>query len=302
MKPIIATLTLLLISCDFSSPIEIETGFKNVNGTSLYYEVIGNGEPIIIVHGGPGLNHTYLQEGLSTLANDYQLIFYDQRVCGQSTKEVDTTAITMKNFVEDIEALRKAFKIEKINLMAHSWGGLLAMHYAIRYPDHLKSLMLINSVGANNEIDAKANEILSQRFTGEDIEKQNQIYQSEAFKNREIKSIESLMKIGFKHQFYNPSYVDSLSLSLNEDYMQTSKLLRYLGNDLSTYNLEEALKAVKVPTLLVYGTHDPLTAFAGKQLNGLIPTSRFEKLEKSGHFPFIEQSDQFKRLIIEFLK
>ncbi len=112
-----------------------EKGYKIINGVSLYYETIGDGTPIVVVHGGPGLDHSYLLPQMGELAKGYKLIFYDQRAMGKSSADFDTNLMTMNSFVEDLEGIRKAFGLEKMNLMGHSWGGLVSMFYAIRYPD-----------------------------------------------------------------------------------------------------------------------------------------------------------------------
>lgn len=298
------SIAILLSSTIFSceSPLLKESGTKTINGTELFYQVIGEGDPILILHGGPGLNHQYLLDGLTPLAKDYQLIFYDQRGCGQSSKELDSTTVSLELFIEDIEALRKKFKIEKLNLLAHSWGGLLAMKYAIKYPDNMGSLILSNSVGASTEIDGKASQLLAERFTAEDNANRTEIFQSEAFKNREISSIESMMKLGFKQQFYNSDLVDSLKLSLNSDYMVTNQLLQYLGKDLASYDFQADLKSIKAPTLLLYGSYDPLLNFAGKSLDTSIKNSSLKVIDESGHFPFIEQQEEFTEAIRDFLK
>lgn len=298
-KLILLCLVLSISSCE--KPLFKESGTKTINGTELYYQTFGQGEPILIIHGGPGLNHQYLLDGFMPLAQDHQLIFYDQRGCGLSSKNLDSTTVSLDLFIEDIESLRKEFNIEKLNLLAHSWGGLLALKYAIKYPENLGKLILSNSVGASTEIDGKASELMAKRFTEEDNALRMEIFQSEAFKNREVNSIESLMKLGFKQQFYNPDLVDSLKLSLNADYMKTNELLQYLGKDLSNYDFYSKLEIINTPTLLIYGSYDPLTNFAGKSLNESLPKSTFKIINESGHFPFIEQPEKFRKSILSFL-
>jgi len=129
-----------------------EQGTKQINGTNLYYKIIGNEEPVLIIHGGPGLSHDYFLPGLENLSKNHKLIFYDQRASGKSDMNINSESITLDNFIKDIDELRANLGIEKINLMAHSWGGILAMQYALKYPNNIKSLILVNSVGANSEI------------------------------------------------------------------------------------------------------------------------------------------------------
>jgi len=293
----------LLLSCKNTSlEIYSEEGTKEINGTKLYYKVVGKGEPFLVIHGGPGLNHKYLFPNLQFLTDRYQLIFYDQRASGRSSLELDTNSVTIDNFIQDIDELRNIFGIEKLNIMAHSWGGLLAMKYAIKHPENTKSLILINSVGASSEIGIIANQILSERFTIEDSINRAEIIQTNDFKNREPNAIEALMKIGFKHQFFNTVFIDSLNLSLNEDYIKTSQLLQNLAKDLTEYDFHSELKKIQSPTLLIYGSHDPLTELAGTRIYESIDKSEFKILNNCGHFPFIEKKEEFKRTVIDFIE
>ncbi len=279
-----------------------EQGVKEINDTKLYYKIIGNGEPILIVHGGPGLSHDYFLPSLKSLSDKHKLIFYDQRASGKSDLNINPKSITLDNFIKDIDELRKIFGIEKLNLMAHSWGGILAMKYAIMYPDNIKSLILVNSVGASSEITTLSNLELAKRFTQKDSIRRVEIFNSEEFQKRSINSIESLMKIGIKHQFYNKTYLDSLNLSLNENYMTTSQLLQNLAKDLSDFDFHSDLKTIRCPTLLIYGNYDPLTSLAGVKIHELIDNSELIVLDECGHFPFIEKQNEFNEVLTNFLE
>lgn len=153
-------LTLLLIGMGFagfaneqtqkSSVTQHQQGFVKVKDGSLYYDEIGQGIPIIVVHGGPGLDHGYLQPQLSQLAANHKLIFYDQRGSGKSLETpLDEEYINIHQFVEDIEDLRKSLGLNKFVLMGQSWGGLLAMQYAVDHQDHLMGLILLDSAPAD---------------------------------------------------------------------------------------------------------------------------------------------------------
>ncbi len=278
-----------------------EQGLKEINGTQLYCRVEGSGEPILIIHGGPGLSHDYLFKGINTLSDHHKLIFYDQRASGQSSINLDYSSVSLENFIQDIESLRKEFGIKKINLMAHSWGGVLAMKYAIQFPENMKSLILVNSIGASSDSNNMANLELVGRFTKKDSVERAEIFASEAFQKREPIAIESLMNLGFKHQFYDSIYIDSLQLSLNQNFIQTSGLLQNLGKDLTKFDFVEDLKSIQCPTLLVYGDYDPLTDLAGRITKDAIKGSKIQIIKNCGHFPFIEKNEAFKSTIINFM-
>ncbi len=125
--------------CVRQKPLYYEEGVKRINNTEIYYKIMGKGLPLVFVHGGPGLEHTYFLPHMKKLTNDYQLIFYDQRYSGRSGGKVDSVFITMDQFIEDLEGLRVALNLGKMNLVGHSFGGLLTQYYAIKYPENLKS-------------------------------------------------------------------------------------------------------------------------------------------------------------------
>ena len=121
---------LLLVSC--TAP-QKEEGLLAVNGTSLYYYSIGKGEPVIVIHGGPVLDQSYMIDHFKELSKNYRLIFFDQRACGKSTADVDTASMTMKTLIDDIDQLRQKLNLDQVHVLGHSWGGMLAARYAIEY-------------------------------------------------------------------------------------------------------------------------------------------------------------------------
>lgn len=278
-----------------------EEGFKTVNGVNLYYKTIGKGEPLLFVHGGPVLDHSYFLPQMNILANDYQLIFFDQRLCGKSDMEIDTSTITIDNFVEDIEGIRLAFNLEKVNLVGHSWGGLLAMKYAIKYPDKLKSLILLNSMAGSAELWQKESLMLADRSTAEDSIARAAIIQSEAFQQKRPEAYAELFRLSFLHQFSNPKLADSLTLVLPDDIQERSRKFNYLRSDLQDFDVHEALANVTCPTLLVFGDHEPSAQITAPKLKEAIPNSSLEILQACGHFPYIEQPEQFRTSLTTFI-
>lgn len=297
----IITSLLISIGCQYQTEITIESEHQNVNGTEIFVKTMGSGEPILIVHGGPGLSHDYFLPHLEALAKDYQLIFYDQRVSGASSIDVDSSTINLDAFIEDIEALREEFGISELNLMAHSFGGIIAMKYAIKYPENIQNLMLINSIGASSDINIQSNQILGGRFTESDMTERMSLIQSEGFAQRNPETIDALMRIGFRKQFFDEDLVDSLYLNINENYGRSSELLSYLSPNLMSYDFHNDLSSIEIPTLLLYGDYDPLSNLAAPRLNQAIINSEMVIIKEAGHFPFIEKPDQFISSVTTFL-
>src|SRR5215471_3644323 len=107
----------------------MQEGFVDANGVLIYYKIIGRGAPLMVVHGGPGASHDYLLPGLLPLARSNKLVFIDERGSGHSEKLEDASQYTVENMVEDVEAVRRALNLGKMNLLGHSYGGVLAQAY-----------------------------------------------------------------------------------------------------------------------------------------------------------------------------
>lgn len=283
------------------NPVENFSGLVSINGTELYCKIIGSGEPVVILHGGPGLDHTYLLPHFLALADKYQLIFYDQRGGGQSSINVDTASISMENFIEDLEGIRKHFEVGKISLMAHSFGGLIAMNYAIKYPENLNSLILIGSVAPTSEMMQSASLLDAANVSPEDSIEFNEILTSEEMANGDAAAIEKLMRLSFKRQFFNKNFADSLNLSITERFITTSGLLSGLQKDLIDFDLTDELAQVTVPTLIIYGDYETTYKVSDEILYKTMPNGQNWVLRDCGHFPFIEKKNDFERIVNNFM-
>ena len=114
----------------------------DANGVMIYYKILGRGEPLMIVHGGPGASHDYFLPYLLPLAQHNKVIFIDERGSGRSQELEDPSGYTVENMVEDVEAVRQALGLGKISLLGHSYGGALAQAYAFKYQRNLTHLIL----------------------------------------------------------------------------------------------------------------------------------------------------------------
>lgn len=277
-------------------------GRKSVNGTEIYYKRVGMGDPVVVIHGGPVLDHSYLLPHLKPLADQYELIFFDQRLSGRSSADVDSSEVTLQNMVDDIEGLRKALSLGDIHVLGHSWGGLLAMKYAIQYPDRMRKLVLSNPIPASADLWQQEQIELAKRTTAADRKARQEVLNSEAYKANNPKAIEELLLLSFKKQFHDTTLVDSLDLYIPADYKQRSRRFGYLMPDLENYNLYPELAELQIPTLVLYGSDEPAADLGGKKLDKIMPNSKLKVIEKSGHFPFIEKNDLFLSSIRNFLK
>ncbi|MCP4290833.1 MAG: alpha/beta fold hydrolase [bacterium] len=130
-----------------------EEGYLHINGVDHFYRSVGEGEPYVVLHGGPGMYHDELYPFFLDFAKSHRVIFYDQRGNGRSQmSSVDSTNFNVELLVDDLDQLRRAFDIEKLNIIGHSWGGLLAMYYAVEHPNNVERLIAISPAPVNTDL------------------------------------------------------------------------------------------------------------------------------------------------------
>jgi len=280
---------------------QITEGLQPINGTELYVKRMGAGEPIVVVHGGPLLEHGYLVPSLAPLADQYELIFYDQRLSGRSAPNVDSASVRLATFVDDIEAIRQALDLGRIHLVSHSWGGLLAMRYALRHEEHLRSLLLLDPVSASSALNQEEERLLGERVTDLDRRQREVILQSEGFAVREPDAIRQLLLLAFRPQFGDTSRLADLELYVPADYIERSGQFAYMAPDLATWELHEELGRLSVPMLIMYGADEVAVALGGAAFRERLPHAEFVLVQDAGHFPFVEQPEAFLDAVRTFL-
>src|SRR5512136_3315416 len=132
-----------------------------IRDVSLFVKVMGQGYPLVLMHGGPGLDHTSLL-ALQPLADQFTLVFYDHRCNGRSAG-AEASSMTFENLTADADALRQALGFDKWAVLGHSFGGNVALEYALRYPQSLSHLILMDTCGDIGWAQRNAPEILAKR-------------------------------------------------------------------------------------------------------------------------------------------
>jgi len=283
------------------SEVSVTEELRQINGTELFVKRMGSGEPILVVHGGPVLEHGYLLPHLAPLAASFELIFFDQRLSGRSAGQVDSASVRLDTLVADIEALRQSLRLGRVHLMGHSWGGLLAMRYAIQHPENLRSLILLNSMSASSRLWQEEEARLAERRTVEDSIEIATIRETVAFSDGEPGAIAAILLASFKAQFADRSKIAGLELYVPPDYLNRSRQFGYMFGDLTDFDFFDALGTISMPTLILYGSTEPAAEISGEALHDAIPTSELVIIQNAGHFPFIEQPDAFLGAVRGFL-
>jgi len=308
MRFFVLAIVLILAGCaqnlsTYQVPnVPSKEGFVKTANGQLYYQTMGQGDPVIVIHGGPGMDQGYLLPGMATLAQKHQVVFYDQLGCGRSTATViDESHITINSFVEDIETLRKALKFEKVTIVGHSWGGMLAMYYAVKYPKNIKKLVLMNTVTS-----AGMEEFLDEveKRTMPSAGEFEKLKASQEFIDSDPQAIAQYYRLFFQYYFHNPKDLEKLNLQLEPKGAATGvKVAKILEESIfgKYTDQHDDLQKLKIPTLIIRGESDVIPMSAANSMAHSIKGSKLVVLKNCGHFPYIEQPAQWLEAVEMFL-
>jgi proline iminopeptidase len=273
-----------------------------INGTHLYVHSEGVGDALVIVHGGPVLDHGYLVEPLRPLAEGRRLVFYDQRLSGRSDGVVDSASVSLAAFVADLEGIRGALGLARIDLLGHSWGGLLAMLYAVEHPGRVRSLVLVSPIPPSAALWREEQAAAGASVAVEDTVGMGALRSSADFRAGRPAAIERMLQLSFRGQVHDPTLADSLHFYIAEDYLQRSRRFGYLIGELTSFDLLPALQELTIPTLVVHGSEEPGAGAVARAIREAMSRTEIEVIADAGHFAFIERPEVFRNVLRSFLE
>src|SRR5664279_3780479 len=293
----------------------IDEGFIDVNGVLIYYEAFGKGEPLVILHGGPGASHDYFLPYLLPLARTNRLIFIDERGSGRSQKAEKASDYTVENMVEDVEAIRKELKLGKISLLGHSCGGILAEAYALKYQENLTHLILcstFHSTKKMNEVvrNIKAKMAPELRIRIEKMEKEGLYGHGKGYEKNRYTSEYMIAAWGegyFPYLYQNhpdPNYDPVANGNMAWDVyreMWGSNGEYIIDGNLTSAEYGDKISSIKVPALITAGDNDECNPSLSREMNEKIAGSKLVIFPKSGHMTFIDQPALFISAVNDFL-
>ncbi|MGD6877056.1 alpha/beta fold hydrolase [Bacillus infantis] len=263
---------------------------------SIFVKQMGEGEPIIFLHGGPGGEHGYFLPHLAPLSSQFKLVFYDQRGCGKSSFR-EEAVYTMEDEVETLEALRQHLEIGRLNLVGESWGSMLALLYASRYPENVNRIFLTAAVGAKTEGYINFGRLLMERLSEEELERFHQV--TEDYKEGKTAAADIF-------QIIDPYYLfDSANLSRKTETKSNAIVNSQIGEDI-LQNYESSINPAAladIPVMAAQGERDILTPkMLDELLLPLVPHAAIEVIQECGHWTAIEQPAMLMEKIIAFFK
>ncbi|HSH75005.1 MAG TPA: alpha/beta fold hydrolase [Longimicrobiales bacterium] len=303
--PLLARVSLLVgavatgATCDAAAQ-RPRQGLLSLEDARIFYEVVGQGDPIVVVHGGPGLDHAYLRPGLDALAVRNTLVYYDQRGTGRSAAALEASTINLDAFIEDIEALRQALGYDRISVLAHSFGALIGIEYARRRPEAVRALILMNPIEPGSRFAEERADRARAARTAEDSTELAALTAGEGFAAGDPATVSAVLRIRFRQALRDPARVDELDLELAESTAKNgAEVARLLGESMGEVDWWDRLEEIGVPALVIHGRYDPLPLAMSRELAETLPLGRLSLLE-SGHFPYLEDPDGLLSAISAF--
>ena len=287
-------------------PIETPKGKFNIWTKSM-----GNNPKVklFLLNGGPGATHEYFECFESfLLPENVELIYYDQLGCGLSDNPKDTTMWDLGRFVEEVEQVRKALNLNKDNfyLLGHSWGGILAMQYALKYQDNLKGLIISNMMSSCPAYGKYAQEVLAPQFDQKILDTIRQIEAKGDFANP--KYMELLMPNFYaKHICRLEQWPEPVTRSfgkMNQSlYVTMQGPSEFgIGGNLINWDVSKELPKIKIPTLTIGGKHDTMDPEHMKWMSTQVQNGRNITCPNGSHMSMYDDQKNYFPGLIQFIK
>ncbi len=289
-------------------PITTASGTFNV-----WTKRIGNNPSmkLLLLNGGPGATHEYFECFENFMpAEGIEIIYYDQLGCGNSQDPKDTSLFDLARYVDEVEQVRKALNLNQENfyLLGHSWGGILAMEYALKYQQNLKGVIISNMMSDAIEYGKYADDVLA--------------------KQMDPKILDTIRGLEAKKDFTNPKYMDLLynhfytkhilrmPLSewpepVNRSFAKMNQALYVtmqgpsefgISGKLTTWSVKNQLKQISVPALVVGAEHDTMDPAHMKWMAGAIENGTYLYCANGGHMSMYDDQETYFKGLIHFMK
>jgi proline iminopeptidase len=262
---------------------------------TIWWTSAGSGPPVVVIHGGPGLDHGSLRADLAPLERSHTVVYYDQRGGGRSSLPGDPALLTIDDHVRDLEALRVRLGLEKLTLLAHSFGPAIAARYAIAHPDRVERMIFLGPIpprrgtffedyGATlrsrigDDGEKRADDAYKRMMEGDDVVSACRDYWAVGIPPRLAKGVDvSVVK----------SDLCTASPEAIRFGMKTTGEATWAS--LGDWDWRAELEKVKAPVLVIHGDEDAIPLEQVREWISALPDARILVLERTGHFPHAEK-------------
>ncbi|MBI5584351.1 MAG: proline iminopeptidase-family hydrolase [Deltaproteobacteria bacterium] len=292
------------------STVPVQEGFVPFRTYKIWYRIVGDREepgklPLLCLHGGPGSTHDYLEPLEELAAGGRRIVFYDQLGAGNSDHPQDPDLWTVSLFVEELAMLRRALGLDRLHLFGQSWGGMLAMEYALTQPGGLAGLVLADAPASAPQWVTEINRLRAELPP----ELQETMRKHELAGRTDHPAYEEAMMAFYRrHLCRLDPWPDCLNRTF-EKMVQEPEVYQtmwgpsefYVTGTLKDWEITDRLGEIRVPTLVVGGRYDEATPAVTGTVQAGIPHARMVIFENSSHMPHLEETPLFLETLTDFL-
>jgi proline iminopeptidase len=282
-----------------------QSGFVNVMGYKLFYRSFGSGSnALLCLHGGPGVPHYYLLPLAKLASDNLRVVLYDQLGVGSSEKPDDTSLFNIERGADEVEGVRNALGLGKIYLLGSSYGGALALQYALKYQRNLKKMIIASGLASVSETVEEMQRLKTLLpKEAQDVMKK---YEAKwAFLHPEyLKAVDM-----YYHNFVCrlPEWPEDVARALNElsvpvYFTQNGPNEFTIIGTWKGWDITKRLPEIKVPTLVTVGRYDEVTPKVAETIHRGIPRSELKVFENSAHLTMWDEEEKYLQAVKEFLE
>ena len=281
-----------------------DSGFTTSTPVPLYWVEYGDPDapPLLLLHGGPAASHDYLLPQMLALAEGHRLVTYDQRGGGRSRHDDDRAVIVWRDQVDDMARVVAELRISPLTIVGYSWGGLLAMLYATeaaagRTAPPPVRLALIDPAPITRPARLEFEQELARRQASPEIAALRAELQASGLRDRDPDAYrQRAFELSVAGYFADPARAHDLT-----PFRVTGRVQQSIWQSLGDYDLRDALRQVRIPTLVVHGREDPIPLQSSQDAARALGTTCVV-IEDSGHVPYVEQPAQLFPILRDFLR
>jgi len=286
------------VSTERDAPVAVEE-IVAVNGVRLHTRTVGDGPPVVVLHGGPGAHHDYLLPHFDALAVGRRLHYYDQRGGGRSPVPRDEP-IGWREHVKDLNALVDHWDLDPVTIIGYSWGGLLTLLYAASYPERVARLALVSPAPVTREHRDEFRRRFAERMAHASIADARRELQQSGLRERDAGAYQKrAFELSVAGYFKDPERARDLT-----PFRVTGRTQQAVWDSIGESDLAAELAELSelcVPALVLHGRHDPIPLETARHIAQLLCSAELEVLENVGHVPYVEDFDAFVRALDDFL-
>jgi proline-specific peptidase len=294
-----------------STQMPSKEGFIAFRGYKVWYRIVGNQEepgklPLLCLHGGPGATHDYLEPLEGMAYSGRRVIFYDQLGCGNSDQPHNPAMWTVDLFVEEVGVVRQALALERVHILGQSWGGMLAMEYALTQPAGLASLVIADSPASIPQWVSEANRLRAELPP----EVQQTLLKHETAGTVDSPEYQEAVTVFYRRHLCRletwPDCVNRAFAKLEQNpevyhTMNGPSEFHVIGT-LKEWDIVSRLGEIRVPTLVIGGRYDEATPTITETVHRGIPGSEWVIFENSAHMPHVEETEMYLQVVERFLE